>query len=114
MPAGSPAVIAMRGSDIARPARLRSGPTLSSSKGRLKPSRSASADAALRSLRPSVAAAAAAAAAAPTRPAPARIVAAALAAAAAVLDALRIGQLVAQAALQPAAQARQLRRVQAE
>src|SRR5439155_632738 len=42
------------------------------------------------------------------------IVAAAFAAAAAVLDAFRVGQLVAQAALQPAAQAGQLRGIQAQ
>src|SRR6185436_4276586 len=46
--------------------------------------------------------------------APGRIVAAAFAAAAAVLLALRVRQLIPQAALQPAAQPRQLRRVQAQ
>src|SRR4051812_42047348 len=56
----------------------------------------------------------AAARAAPAGAAAAGIVAAAFAAAAAVLHAFRVRQLVAQAALQPAAQPRQLRRVQAQ
>ena len=50
----------------------------------------------------------------PPVPHPRRVVAAAFAAAAAVLHAFGVGQLVAQAALQPAAQARQLRRVEAQ
>src|SRR5581483_10524314 len=74
MPAGSPAVIATRGSAMA------------------------------------AAACAPAAAAAAAR----RVVARALAAAAAVLDAFGVRQLVAQAALEPSAQTRQLRRVQAQ
>src|SRR5205823_6245174 len=52
--------------------------------------------------------------AAAARSAAGGIVAAAFAAAAAVLHALGIGQLVAQAAFQTAAQARQLRRVEAQ
>src|SRR4249919_1225703 len=48
------------------------------------------------------------------RAAPGRVVAAALAAAAAVLHTLGVRQLVAQAALEPAAEPRQLRRVEAQ
>src|SRR5215218_3262725 len=58
--------------------------------------------------------AAAARAAAAAGPASRRVVAAAFAAASAVLDALRIRQLVAETALQPAAQPGELRRVEAQ
>src|SRR5205085_3369822 len=55
-----------------------------------------------------------AAGAAPAGTAAARIVAAALAAASAVHDAFGVRQLVAETALQPAAQAGELRRIQTE
>src|SRR5277367_657180 len=65
-------------------------------------------------IRASVVARSAAARAAATAAAARGIVAATLAAAPAVLDALRIGQLVAEAAFQASAQARELRRVEAQ
>src|SRR5437764_10196912 len=60
------------------------------------------------------AAAAAAGSAAAARSAARRVVAAAFAPASAVLHAFRVGQLVAQAALQASAQPRELRRVEAQ